>query len=109
MASSSQAAIWDVLVELFGEPRMPHLRTFRGKMVRDYAEAGYSPDELRRAAREYRREWPKVSLTAPALYKWVDEFSAKSKPEPRVAAVVEPEVELVGPPPGWSLPRLKEI
>jgi hypothetical protein len=62
--------LWDVLVELFGDPATESARSLRGKTVRSFKKAGVEPEEIRARA----KRWPMVmpvgaTLTETALEK----------------------------------------
>lgn len=87
--------IWDTLVELFGEPRMPASRALYGKVCKEFMTGEYTRGEMLAAAHEYQRQWPQAAFTITAFAKWSDHFLSQTaagkhaKPAPKVVSLDE--------------------
>lgn len=66
--SRQRDVLWDALEQVLGSS--PSTTSERGrwnKALKEIRDAGAQPEDVRLRAREYKRRWPDVSLTASAL------------------------------------------
>jgi len=74
-------ALWGAVCELFGlKPVTKSDRSRIGRIVRDLAMKGGTPDELRSRVARYRAEWPRCECTPESLCKHWDRFATERKP-----------------------------
>ena len=103
-------ALWDALTAAFGfDAKMPTAASLRGKVVRELASVGATPEEVARRVERHRKtnDW---TLTEQSLLKWWDSLAAPvvERPawideigRPDVRAEVEKLPNLRPTKPGW--------
>src|SRR5580765_3216046 len=70
--------VWDTLEEILGyTPRTRTEKSAFGKVVRSFAEAGATSEEMKNAAIEYNKCWPHCELTMWSFEKWFGHFLSK--------------------------------
>jgi hypothetical protein len=82
-ATRQPDALWDALVEAMGgsQPVTSSARGAWNKALKELRDAEVTPDVLLAAAAGYRRKWPTIDLTPPALAKHLHLFMDASKGE----------------------------
>jgi hypothetical protein len=68
-APSRRDVVWDVLVEILGQPQTKTERGKRNDAVKQLKDVGATPAEIRRRHGNGRRMWPEVTITDQALVK----------------------------------------
>jgi len=74
--------LWDALVTVIGQP--PETRSERGawnKAIMELRGVNATADDIIERSARYRREWPRVKMTAPALARHWSEFGADTAAE----------------------------
>lgn len=88
-ASRPRDPLWDAFVKECGyEPGSRDLRGAWNKAVAELRDRGATPDEVKLAAKAYRKEWPGAELTPNALAKWWDKFLAGKAPADLLASAI---------------------
>lgn len=70
-------AVWDALVEVFGEPSTDTARSLRGKVCSSLTRAGATSDEVVARAKSWPRHFENATLTELALEKHWDALGRK--------------------------------
>ena len=110
MDQATRNELWDAISQAIGwNPVTARERTIMAMAVKELVDVRASVDEVSRAAKGYRSLYPRAALTPLALVKHWSASLAEAKPRRVTTTVADDDVELVGPPEGWSLPKLKEI
>jgi hypothetical protein len=69
---------WDALVKILGyEPKTQSEIKLWGKLSHSFKLAGATPESMEFAAKEYKKEFPRATLTAAALEKHYSHCSAR--------------------------------
>jgi hypothetical protein len=93
--------LWDMLVKIFEyTPLLRGEQKLWGQIVRDFAEAGVTADQIERAAKGYRRLYPQAAFTPTALRSQFSAALAEGTPRrPRLRVVDDDASQETVPPP----------
>lgn len=100
-AKRARNPLWDMLVKIFEyTPLLRGEQKLWGQIVRDFAEAGVTADQLERAAKGYRRLYPQAAFTPTALRSQFSAALAEGTPRrPRLRVVEDDASQETVPPP----------
>lgn len=104
MTDRARNPLWDALAECFPPPLLRGEQKLWGQIIRDFREAGVTPDQVKRAAKGYRRLYPTAAFTPTALRNQFSAALAEGTPRRKPLRLVEAEdvsqETFVGPPAG---------